>query len=169
MLSGNTELLEGGHVVWLFKAAVPSSAALARVSMKRHERIAFIFLVSNATTVTSGAVTFDQTTTVANSPVSAKALAFTEIGLCTDTFNATTRVDAFVRTAVTANSYAFPNTDSISYVGVVEFKAEDLDVENGYDCIEAKLANGTAQTIAVLAVLFPARYAGFSSNGVLAN
>ena len=44
---------------------------------------------------------------------------------------------------------------------VIEVKAEDLDVNNGFDCIRAGTADATAATVTVTYFLFGSKVGGF--------
>lgn len=99
------------------------------VSLKGHERCTIVIAVDNATTVTGCAITLKQATAVAGT--SEKALAFTKMWANTDTGAS----DTLVETAVTSNTFTTDTTDNKNLLYVIEVKAEDLDVANGFDCI----------------------------------
>lgn len=129
------------------------------VSLKNFDRCAIILLKAAGVAGDDPVITVKQATDVAGT--GAKALTFT-------------RVDAKVgvQTAIgafTTNSQAAANTytDLVSAEAqglfVIEFKSEDLDVNNGFDCIQLSIPDtgaAGAQLISAFYLLRGARYAG---------
>ena len=99
------------------------------VSMKGYDRLTIVIAVDNATTVTGGAITLKQATAVAGT--SEKALAFTKMLADIDVAAG----DSLTETAVTSNTFTTDTTDNKNLLYVIELKAEDLDVANGFDCV----------------------------------
>ncbi len=123
------------------------------VSLKGYDRATIIILVDNATTVTGAAITLKQATAVAGT--GEKALAFESMRANVDCAAADTLTD----TAVTANTFTTDTTDNKNLMYVIEVKASDLDVTNGFDCIRVDsllMANAVG---VVLYALHGARYA----------
>jgi hypothetical protein len=124
------------------------------VSLKGFQRCSIVIAVDNATTVTGGAITLKQATSVAAG--SEKALAFTKMYANTDTGAS----DTLVETAVTANTFTTDTTNNKNLLYVIEVSAADLDVSNGFDCIRVDsllMANAVG---AVMYILHDARYTG---------
>lgn len=99
------------------------------VSMKGYERCTILIQVDNATTVTGAAITLKQATAVAGT--SEKALAFSAMFANTDCAAG----DTLTETAVTSNTFTTDTTDAKNLMYVIEVKASDLDVTNGFDCL----------------------------------
>lgn len=123
------------------------------VSMKGYDRLTIVIAQDNATTVTGAAITLKQATAVAGT--SEKALAFTKMWANIDTGAA----DTLTETAVTSNTFTTDTTDNKNLLYVIEVKAEDLDVANGFDCVRVDsllMANAVGF---VQYILHGARYA----------
>lgn len=123
------------------------------VSMKGYDRLTIVLAVDNATTVTGAAITLKQATAVAGT--GEKALAFTKMWANIDTGAA----DTLTETAVTSNTFTTDTTNDKNLMYVVEVKAEDLDVANGFDCVRVDsllMANAVGF---VQYILHGARYA----------
>lgn len=146
LLSEQVKFVEG------LLGVVPSTSTPDYVSLKNFERIAIIIMVKNATTVTGSAITLKQATSVAGG--SEKALSFSRAFRNLDTAAA----DALAEFAVTSDTFTTNNTNSKNLMYVIEVKAEDLDVNNGFDCIRAGTGDATAATVTVLYALFGAKF-----------
>lgn len=147
LLSEQVKFVEG------LLGVVPSTSTPDYVSLKNFERVAVIIMVKNATTVTGSAITLKQATAVAGT--GEKALAFTKAYRNIDTGAA----DALAAFDVTSNTFTTDSTNSKNLMYVIEVKAEDLDVNNGFDCIRAGTGDATAATVTVLYALFGAKFA----------
>lgn len=99
------------------------------VSLKNFDRCTIVVTVDNATTVTGGAVTLKQATAVAGT--GEKALAFDTMYANLDAAAG----DTLTETAVTSNTFTTLTTDNKNAIYVIEVKASDLDVANGFDCL----------------------------------
>lgn len=99
------------------------------VSLKGYDRCTIVIAVDNATTVTGGAVTLKQATAVAGT--GEKELAFSKMWANLDAAAG----DSLTETAVTSNTFTTLTTDNKNALYVIEVKAEDLDVANGFDCV----------------------------------
>lgn len=138
--------------VFALASVVPSSAVPAYISMKDYARLAIIILVKNATTVTGSAITLKQATSVAAG--SEKALNFSTAYRDIDTGAA----DGLASFAVASNTFTTDSTNSKNLMYVIDVKAEDLDVNNNFDCVRLGTGDATAATVTVLYILSGARY-----------
>lgn len=132
----------------------PSTSVPDYVSLKNFERCCIIILVKNATTVTGSAITVKQATAVGGT--GEKALSFTKAYRNVDTGAA--GGDVLSEFAVSSDTFTTQAVNSKNAMYVIEVKAEDLDVNNGFDCIRAGTGDGTATTITVLYALFGAKF-----------
>jgi len=129
------------------------------VSLKNHGHVTLVFYGAAGDATEPATITVEQAQNVAGT--NAKALTFTTIHKKHDTDLQT--VGQFTRvTQAAANTYALGTTmgDKQSIV-LIDFNAEDLDVEGGFDCIRGRVADvGTvAQIGAMLYILSNPRYA----------
>jgi len=123
------------------------------VSLKNFDRCTIVIAVDNATTVTGGAITLKQATAVAGT--GEKALSFAKMWANTDVAAA----DTLTETAVTSDTFTTATTDNKNLLYVIEVKASDLDVANGFDCLRVDsllMANAVGF---VQYILHGARYA----------
>ena len=122
------------------------------ISMKGYGNLALI--LHFGAVGTGVAITLKQATDVGNSLSDEKALAYAKIyanvGLTTDTLT---------ETAVTSSTYTFGNDPNQLYV--IEVRAEDLDINNGFDCVRVNVASGAGTTIlGITAIAYNPRYSG---------
>lgn len=124
------------------------------VSMKGYGNLAVI--LHFGAVGTGVAITMKQATDVSNSLSDEKALAYTKIYA-----NAGLTTDTLTETAVSGNSYTFGNDPNQLYV--IEVRAEDLDINNGFDCARVNIASGAGTTICgIIYVLYNPRYSGLT-------
>lgn len=123
------------------------------VSLKNFDRATIILSVDNATTVTGGAITLKQATAVAGT--SEKALSFSKMWANTDVGAG----DTLTETAVTSDTFTTSTTNDKNLLYVMEVKASDLDVANGFDCIRIDSASMANAVGSVIYVLHGSRYA----------
>jgi len=126
------------------------------VSLKGYDRLAVIIDVTNATTVTGGAVTLQQAQAVAGT--GEKPLAFARMLANTNVASS----QALVETAVTNNTFTTLTTDSRRLRYVIDVKASDLDVANGFDCVRLDVTGMASATGSVSYILYGPKYSGFS-------
>lgn len=128
------------------------------VSLKGYERCTVIFFKNAGSGGDDPTITLNQATAVAGS--GSKALSVIDkVYVKQDTV--LTGVGQFtVNTQTAANTYTDDTSAEDAAIWVIDIQAEELDVENGFDCIQATVADvGTnAQIGAVLYLLWPARY-----------
>lgn len=148
----NALLTEQVKIVEGLLGVTPSTSTPDYVSLKNYERCAILILVKNATTVTGSAITVKQATSVGAG--GEKALSFSKAYRNVDTGAA----DALSEFTVTSDTFTTQAVNSKNAMYVIEVKAEDLDVNNGFDCIRAGTGDATATTITVLYLLFGAKF-----------
>lgn len=148
----NANLSEQVKYVIGLDPTVPSSSTPDYVSLKNFERASILVLVKNATTVTGSAITLKQAHSVAGG--SEKTLSFTKAWRNLDTAAA----DVLSEFAVASDTFTTDATNSKNLMYVMEVKAEDLDVNNGFDCLRAGTGNATAATVTVVYLLFGAKF-----------
>lgn len=137
--------------------ALTSTAGDAQyVSMKNFARCMVVIDVLNATTVTGGAVTLKQASAIAGT--GEKALAFTRMLASTDVAAAATQT--LTETAVSSNTFTTDETNSKRLRYVLDVKASDLDVANGFDCFRVDVASMANAIGLVSYVLYGARFNG---------
>ncbi len=151
-MNPNLSILEHAKIVVGLPPRTPSTSTPDYVSMKGYARCAVIIVVDNATTVTGSAVTLKQAQAVAGTGEKALALpsAFRNVDI--------DAADALAEFAVTADTFTTDPTNNKNLLYVADVKAEDLDLDNGFDCIRAGVGDATAAVLAVLYVLYGARY-----------
>ena len=130
------------------------------ISMKGFGHLTVMINVLNGTTVTGGAVTFLQATDVA--ATGAKALSFDTMYANADCAAS----DALTETAVTAGTFTTSTTNSKQLMYVVEFDAEDLDVDNGFDCLRVDVASMANAVGAVTYILSDSRYSPAATSAI---
>lgn len=127
------------------------------VSLKNYRKLTIIVSIADGTTVTGSTITLKQATTVAGA--SEKALAFTRMLANVDYASSATMVE----TAVTSNTFTTQTTNSLNSLYIIEVNAEDLDVANGFDCVQLSIPDtgaAGAQLLTALYILSEPRYAG---------
>lgn len=137
---------------------VPSGATPPYVSLKNYQHLTVVIAVQNATTVTGSAVGLSQATAVAGT--GAKTLAFAKAWRNIDQAAG----DAVAEFAVAANTFTTDNTNSKRLLYVIEVEAEQLDLDNDFDCAGVTLGNATAATLSVTYILSIPRYSGRVEN-----
>jgi len=117
------------------------------VSMKNHRRLTVLISILNATTVTGGAVTLKQATSVAGG--SEKALAFSKAYRDIDTDAG----DTIAEFTVSSDTFTTDTTNSKKLLYVIEVDAATLDLDNGFDCVRvdvASMANAVGTAVYLL-------------------
>lgn len=155
----NEHILEKIDIVPAF---VPINIGTARtgdtISMKNHGRCAIVFFGAAGTASEDPTITVEQCSSVA--PSNAKSLTFTRV----DTKQGADLAAVGTWTKVTqsaANTYTNLTAAEQQKIWVVDIKAEDLDVDGGFDCIRVSVgdAGSTNQIAAGLYILHEPRYA----------
>lgn len=150
----NMRLTDIGYMVTGLAPTTPSSSTPDYVSMKGYERMTAIIICDNATTVTGSAITLKQAQDVA--ATGEKALSFSRMLANIDTAAAATMVE----TAVVSDTFTTTAIDAKNSLYVLDIHADDLDVDNNFDCVRVGTGNATAQVLAVIYILHAAKYAG---------
>lgn len=152
MLNPNALLLEQVKLVTGLAPITPSTSTPDYVSLKGYHRCTVIILADNAATVTGSAITLKQATSVGAG--GEKELAFDKVYSNIDTGAA----DALAEAAVTNNTFTTDVTNNKNLLYVVEVEESDLDINGGFDCIRAGTGDAVNTALAVLYVLWPAKY-----------
>jgi hypothetical protein len=165
MMNGNVQLMEIAKLVSAIPPVDLSTAANNGdwVSLKFYDRCVIFVFAAVGTSGDNPVITLKQATDVTNSLSDAKALNFTTI--YSNVATALTSGDAF--TAVTqaaANTYqsATAGDAAKQRIYAIEVKASDLDIDNGFDCLQVSIPDsGTnAQLGGAFYLLYGSRYAG---------
>lgn len=130
------------------------------VSMKGFDRLTIVISILNGSTVTGTAITLLQAQDVA--ATNAKALAFSTMYANTDCAAG----DALTETAVTNNTFTSNTTNSKALMYVIEVKASDLDLDNGFDCVRVDGASAVNSVGCVVYVLHGSRYSPFDTSAI---
>lgn len=128
------------------------------VSMKGYDRCTVFLFKAAGTAGDDPTVTMTQAQDVSGTGV--KELYFTRIDMKTGTL---TSVGGWTTvTQSSANTYVNLTHAEVQAIYAIEFRAEDLDVENGFDCLKISVADigSNAQIGCAFYVLRDARYTG---------
>lgn len=148
----NINFTEQVKIVEGLLGVVPSTTTPDYVSLKNFERCAVVIQVKNATTVTGSAISLKQATSVGGG--GEKPLSFRKVYANVDTGAG----DLLTETAVSNDTFTTNNTNAKNLMYVIEVKAEDLDVNGGFDCLRAGTGDATAATLSVTYCLFGAKF-----------
>jgi len=108
------------------------------VSLKNFLRCAIVFFKAAGTAGDDPVITLLQATSVAGS--NSKALNFTRID--SKQGAALTAIGQFTKTEQAAgNTYSNLTLAETQAIIVIDIKAEDLDIDNGFDCLQASVAD----------------------------
>jgi hypothetical protein len=120
------------------------------VNMKAFEKVCFI-IQTGAWAGGTAAVTLVQAKDVAGTD--AKALAFTKMY----TNDGATTTDTLTETTVANNTF---NLDAVNALYVIEVNSAQLDVDNGFDCVNLHVASPGANNdlYSAIALCYGARY-----------
>lgn len=156
----NKHILEKLQIVAAF---VPFDLGTAQVgdivSLKNYGRCAIVLFKAAGTAGDDGLVTVEQVQDVGNTGSNAKALNFTRVDIKQ---GAQTGIGTFTKTDVAAgNTYTNLTLAEAQALIVIDIDANDLDVDNGYDCVRVSTADvgSNAQLGAALYLLHEPRYA----------
>lgn len=129
------------------------------VSLKHYRRLAII-LVTGAWAGGTSAVTLEQCTAAGDANSDAKALAFTQYLKAYDTDD--TPDDAGAVVTVSSNTYTIGDNANVQ---VIEVRAEDLDINNGFSFVRVRTATpgANADLIAGVYYLYEGDFAGLAT------
>ncbi len=113
------------------------------VSMKDYPYVRVLFQFGNQAGTTT--ITFKQAKNVGGG--SNKTLGFTTIWQAQSDAGSPWDQDKFIKVTVAANSYATVAATHDNYLMIVEFKADQLDVTNGFDCIRPNIVCSAAANL----------------------
>lgn len=157
----NNLLVEAAQIV---SAIVPVDSQSAAnngdwVSMKNFDRLTVIVFKAAGTAGDDPVITMKQATDV--SGTSAKALNFTRVD---SKVGAQTGIGSFTtNTQAAGNTYTDTASAEAQGIFVIEFQSSDLDVANGFDCVQLSIpdtGSAGAQLLCGLYILRGARFAG---------
>lgn len=147
----NTNFLEQAQVVWGFGPVNMATAANTGdvVSLKNYRRCLILFVKGIGTAGDDPTLTVLQGTDVAFG--TNKALTFTTVYHKMD-LTSLNQIGQWTKvTQAAANTYTDATSAEQAAIWAVEFKAEDLDLANNYDCIRASVADiGTNSQLGAL-------------------
>lgn len=136
----NSQLLERLQVAAGFGPVAMNAAANNGdyVSLKNYQRVLVLFFKAAGTAGDDPTITLQQATSVAGA--GEKELNFTEIfkkqGADLTAIGQWTKV-----TQSAGNTYTDATSAELAAIWAIEFKAEDLDIDNGFDCLRATVAD----------------------------
>lgn len=144
----------------IVSAIIPQGIGSARagdvISMKNYGRCAIVYFKDAGVNNEDVTLTVEQLTSVG--PSNAKNLTFTRVDVKQGTL---TSVGTWTKVSQSAAA-TYTNTDlgGQQALIVIEIKAEDLDVDNGYDCIRVSSSDAGTNTAlaAALYILHEPRY-----------
>ena len=127
------------------------------VSLKGYRKCTIVIAILNGTTVTGGAITLLQATSVAGG--SAKALSFSTALRNIDCAAA----DALASFTVSSDTFTTDATNAKQLLYVIDVDASQLDVANGFDCLRVDSASMANAVGCALYFLHPQRYSSAPS------
>lgn len=157
-MHGNIHFAEKCQVVSAFEPVDLNSSGQNGdyVCLKNYHRCAVVFHGNVGSSGTDITLTLQQATDVSGSGV--KALNFTRIDskeganlAAVGTYTTTTQA--------AANTYTVTNNEQLEQIYIIDFKADDLDVANGFDCLRVTVnAVGAAKVGGALYILHDPKY-----------
>lgn len=155
----NQHLLEKLQIAAGFVPVDLAGAAAAGdwVSLKNYGRCAIVLIKAAGGAGEDPVLSLEQATDVAGTD--AKALTFDRIDVKQGTL---TGIGEFTKLANADADYTDAASAEAQAIWVIDVLAEDLDIDNGFDCLRASLADVgvVAQLGAMLYLLHEPRYAG---------
>ena len=127
------------------------------VSLKTYGRCAVVLVKTPGAAGEDPVLNLEQATDVAGTD--AKALTFDRIDIKEGDLSA---IGTFTKLPHGISSYTGAGSAQSEAIWAIDVKAEDLDIDNGFDCLRASLADVgvTSQLATVLYLLHEPRYAG---------
>lgn len=156
MFRPTSQFAENVEYVCGLGSITPSSSTPAVVSLKNYQGCTVIVCGRGTNTITTGAITLVQATSIAGTTNKTATITTAWRNLdCT-----TTSLTQWERFDVTNNTFASPTSTGKMWIYAWDVDPAKLDVANGYDCIRAGVGDMGGQTVTVHYMLWPARYAG---------
>jgi hypothetical protein len=136
------------------------------VSFKNYGRCAVVFFKAAGTAGDDPTITLTQAQDVAGTGV--KNLTFDRIDVKQGTLTA---IGQFTQLANTDHDYTEATSAEAQALWVIDVKAEDLDIANGFDCLKAAVGDvgGNAQLGSLLYLLHEPRFASVPLPSAIAN
>lgn len=164
----NRHFLETADIV---SGIVPINLGSARtgdtITMKNYGRCTIVFFKAAGSASEDPTITVEQATSIA--PSNAKALTFTRIFTKQGTLTSTGTWTKTTQSA--AGTYTNTTASENEAIWVIDILAEDLDADNGFDCLRVTIADAGSvnQLGAVLYILTEPRYAVEGGLSAIAN
>lgn len=146
------KLVENCKIVHGLAPCTPSSSTPDYVCMSNYNNLMVIISVDNGNTVTGSAITLKQAT--AADGTGEKALEFDWQWANADTAAS----DTLTKTAVTSNTFTPTTTNAKNSLHIIEVRAEDLDMANGFDWVRVGTGDAANTVVDVIYVLYNPRY-----------
>ncbi|NLX57287.1 MAG: hypothetical protein GXY58_19430 [Planctomycetaceae bacterium] len=146
-------LLNKAKVVMGLAPITPNASIPDLVCMKGYQKCTVIIAVDNGNTVTGSAITLKEATAVGGTD--ARTLAFSRMWANMDTDAS----DTLVEIAVASSTFTTLTTNNKNALYVIEIDADDLDMDNGFDCVGVGTANAANMVLSVVYILHAPRYA----------
>lgn len=119
-------------------------------SMKNHYRVAFHFLFGNV--AADGTISLQQAKNIGGS--GAKTLAFTKYARQQCIAGDPRDQDKFLVETATGNAITVAAASNDGNWYIIEMKADELDVNNGFDCVRPNFIGGAGATLVAIWVEF---------------
>lgn len=165
----NQHILEKLQIV---SAIVPINLAAGAnngdwVSMKGYGRCAIVLFKGAGNAAEDPTITVEQAVNVSGG--SNKALAFTRVDHKVGTLTAVGQFTTVTQAA--ANTYQNASSGDAQAIIVIDIKAEDLDADNGFDCVQVSVADvgSVSQIGCALYLLHEPRYGSVPLPSAIAN
>lgn len=160
MLNPNMLLHEQVKIVSGFPPA--ASGTSDYVSLKNCSKMTAIIIVDiGATGITASDITINQAQDVAGTGAKVLTAGTAATGYRNIDTDAADLLAAFT---ITSGTFATDVTANKNLLYVLEINAADLDVANGFDCIQIANASGVALVLGIVYLLWPARYGAAAAN-----
>jgi len=164
----NEHFLESNDIVFGFGAAAPSSSTVQRFSMKNFQR-ASVLIFQNKGAANGSAIALKQAKEVDDNPSVEKVLEFTKAYRSLAVGSQAAPVNNWAEFTVAANTFTTDATNGTRDAYMIDIKAEDLDIDGGFDVVEVEIGNAASNVLAVVILLHEARNAGFPVDSGIAD
>ena len=144
-------LIQNKKIVQGLAPINPSTTVPDYVSLKGYSKLSIIINIDNGT-ATGGAISLVQATAVAGT--GEKTLGFTIVYKNEDT----SASDTLVSTAVVSDTFTPSSVNDDNLLYIIEVDADELDVDNFFDCVRVVTADATAAVTGIVYVLGGTRY-----------